>query len=292
MIAELDRIPTEAPPVPEVGERSPTVPRHVIVPISAHWDGLRAVPAAVWLASSARAQLHLVAATADAGFTAERRTELDRLAGDLRASGLAADTIVRPTLDVAALVLEEARVHPGAAICMPTRGPGRLGELALGSVAQDVVSRSRGPVVLVGPEVNGFQVPEHLVAAVGADPAAQRVVPLVGAWARAFDLDVELVEVIDTRTEATCSTGAFAGDLLGSATLQAHAATLRDLGLEPSWETLRGEADEAVVDHVGCRPASLLVVGTHGRAGLARLVHGSVAMRIVHHSPVPVVVVR
>jgi nucleotide-binding universal stress UspA family protein len=35
-----------------------------------------------------------------------------------------------------------------------------------------------------------------------------------------------------------------------------------------------------------------LVAGTHARTGIPRLGQGSVAMQIVHRSPVPVVVVR
>ncbi len=38
--------------------------------------------------------------------------------------------------------------------------------------------------------------------------------------------------------------------------------------------------------------ADLLVVGSHGRTGLSRLVVGSVAMACVQHAPCPVVVVR
>jgi nucleotide-binding universal stress UspA family protein len=38
--------------------------------------------------------------------------------------------------------------------------------------------------------------------------------------------------------------------------------------------------------------ADLLVVGSHGRTGLSRMVLGSVAMACVQHAPCPVVVVR
>jgi nucleotide-binding universal stress UspA family protein len=38
--------------------------------------------------------------------------------------------------------------------------------------------------------------------------------------------------------------------------------------------------------------AELLVVGSHGRTGLSRLVVGSVAMACVQHAPCPVVVIR
>jgi nucleotide-binding universal stress UspA family protein len=38
--------------------------------------------------------------------------------------------------------------------------------------------------------------------------------------------------------------------------------------------------------------ADMLVVGSHGRTGLSRLVVGSVAMACVQHAPCPVVVIR
>ncbi len=38
--------------------------------------------------------------------------------------------------------------------------------------------------------------------------------------------------------------------------------------------------------------ADLLVVGSHGRSGLSRLMLGSVAMAVVNHAPCPVVVIR
>ena len=38
--------------------------------------------------------------------------------------------------------------------------------------------------------------------------------------------------------------------------------------------------------------ADLLVVGSHGRTGLSRMVLGSVAMAVVQHAPCPVVVLR
>ncbi len=43
------------------------------------------------------------------------------------------------------------------------------------------------------------------------------------------------------------------------------------------------------VEEEGC---DLLVVGTHGRTGLSRLVLGSVAERVLRRAPVPVLVVR
>jgi len=52
-----------------------------------------------------------------------------------------------------------------------------------------------------------------------------------------------------------------------------------------------GEPWKEIVSIANERPIDLIVVGTHCRRGLARTVLGSVAEKVVRHSPVPVLVV-
>jgi nucleotide-binding universal stress UspA family protein len=54
---------------------------------------------------------------------------------------------------------------------------------------------------------------------------------------------------------------------------------------------VEGDAAEALVAAADERKATLLVIGTHGRRGLRRLVLGSVAEGVVRRSDVPVLVV-
>jgi len=49
---------------------------------------------------------------------------------------------------------------------------------------------------------------------------------------------------------------------------------------------------QAVVDYAAREGVDLIVVGTHGRRGLAHMVMGSVAERIVRTAPCPVLTVR
>ncbi len=48
----------------------------------------------------------------------------------------------------------------------------------------------------------------------------------------------------------------------------------------------------AIVEEARRRDVDLVVLGTHGRTGLTHVLVGSVAERVVRHSPVPVLTVR
>jgi nucleotide-binding universal stress UspA family protein len=57
-------------------------------------------------------------------------------------------------------------------------------------------------------------------------------------------------------------------------------------------ETLTGPAADPIVDQAKKGRADLIVIGTHGRRGVRRLVMGSDAEQVVRTSPVPVLLVR
>lgn len=57
-------------------------------------------------------------------------------------------------------------------------------------------------------------------------------------------------------------------------------------------ETLTGPAADEIVDQAKKGRADLIVIGTHGRRGVRRLVMGSDAEQVVRASPVPVLLVR
>ena len=55
---------------------------------------------------------------------------------------------------------------------------------------------------------------------------------------------------------------------------------------------MRGDPRDVLVDTARNLHADLLVVGSHGRTGLAKLVLGSVAAHVVTHAPCSVLVVK
>lgn len=101
----------------------------------------------------------------------------------------------------------------------------------------------------------------------------------------------------------------------------ANTASLTDLPMESAWDGVTAalqqqgeEAIEVVSEQVGDHPieskvaegspsqeiisyaadndCDLIVMGTHGRSGVDRLLLGSVAERVVRSSPVPVLTIR
>lgn len=69
-------------------------------------------------------------------------------------------------------------------------------------------------------------------------------------------------------------------------------AELRKAGFPTRGKVVSGDAREAIVKTARDEGAHLIVVGSHGRTGFAKLLLGSVASYVVSHAPCNVLVVR
>jgi len=67
---------------------------------------------------------------------------------------------------------------------------------------------------------------------------------------------------------------------------------LQKLRLKPKSILVRGSAHEQIVKTAKNRRARLIVIGTHGRTGLSKLLMGSVANKVVSTAHCPVLTVR
>ncbi len=74
--------------------------------------------------------------------------------------------------------------------------------------------------------------------------------------------------------------------------LTKRVATLREAGLGARWIVRSGMPAEEIVDAAAKEGADMIVIGTHGRSGLPRLILGSVAERVIRQAPCPVLSVR
>ena len=67
---------------------------------------------------------------------------------------------------------------------------------------------------------------------------------------------------------------------------------LQGTGLRTKAEVLNGDPRTELVEAARNEQADLLIVGSHGRTGIAKLLMGSVASHVVAHAPCSVMVVK
>ncbi len=114
---------------------------------------------------------------------------------------------------------------------------------------------------------------------------------------------LRLVHVVDdlSFSLATGAYGGYSGDLLdvlrsgGSEILAQAAAKVEAAGLEVDTvlhETMTGSVSGVITREASDCGADLIVLGTHGRRGVGRMVLGSSAESVVRYAPVPVLLVR
>lgn len=115
-------------------------------------------------------------------------------------------------------------------------------------------------------------------------PEAAAALPLARAMACATDADVMLVRVVEADDDATRAEAC--------AYLESQAGSLRGDAARVQTTVLAGEPEIGIIESAEAHRADLIVMGTHGRAGLARAVLGSVTAGVLEHTRLPVLVVR
>jgi nucleotide-binding universal stress UspA family protein len=133
----------------------------------------------------------------------------------------------------------------------------------------------------------------------GAEVAVGHAVSL----AQTYGATLHVLAVADTKSYGTFTTGG-AGTVISALeercreNLEAAETIVADLTSDdpdsPAVETAirRGFPAEEILRYAEEQDADLVVMGTHGRTGVDRVLLGSVTERVVRRSPVPVVTVR
>ena len=185
----------------------------------------------------------------------------------------------------AAPLLDAVHRTQGTVVCMVTHARSGVGEIVLGSVAEDLLRKTDTPALLVGPKVvDPPDLARSVVVAVDGSPLSEAAIPLGASWAERLGAPLEIVTVL----EPTLDPDIFSS---GDARQSGYLEGLVERWHADSWEVLQGRPADAIARHAADR-AGLLVASTHGRSGLSRLFMGSVAVRIVHQAPCPVLVQR
>lgn len=142
---------------------------------------------------------------------------------------------------------------------------------------------------------------KHILVPVDGSPTSMMAVSKAAGLAKAFGSAVTILYVIDpypfTGVGADFAYGQ--AQYLSAATAEANAAldtakkAMQEAGIEAN--TVVGEghaAQEGISRALESTGADLIVMGSHGRRGIERLVLGSVTQRVLGAVHVPVLVVR
>ena len=261
--------------------------QHIVTPIDGSTASWRAAGAAATLARLTNSSLTYLTVEFD---PADRAPALDHLRQGVdptQTGDLHLDLEVRITTSSVAEQIEAVvEERPGTIVVMSSHGRGRSAAI-VGSVADDVLRRTFGPLVLLGPHVTSSEFSGPVLIAVDDVGDAELAVPLGVAWAIELSLEPWIVHAAPSAT--LLPTDTFETGWLASLAHRFEEVS----GHEIEFDAVHGRHPAADVAAYAERHEAALVVGTtHARTGLQRLAHGSVMAGLVRQATCPVLVAR
>ena len=240
------------------------------------------------------------------------RDYLGQIQAGLRSAGLVAVTTTLPGAPARALVDWLVR-EPEALVVMSTHGRGGIARWALGSVADKVLHSIPNPMLLIrsnaesvpadnvdvttvlvpldGSELSEESLPHaaSVAAGLGARIMLLQVTATADFYRRYMDRSPTAGELMSPEDLVQADSDDALASLAGASRRLAQEF---GFGGEVVVSHLQGQNPaEAIVEMAGSEP-TMIVMTTHGRSGINRLVLGSVTDRVVRHANVPVLVVR
>ncbi|MBU0700851.1 universal stress protein [bacterium] len=189
-------------------------------------------------------------------------------------------------------IIDLANVEDCDVIVMGRRGLRRFERVLVGSVTARVIGHSNKDVLVVPQGTNiGW---ENILLAVDgskySDAAANKAIEL----AKSYQGELKIISVVDIPTEFYAESPKAAEELMDKAkgivedvSRQAEAANVKSSGY-----VREGDATEVITEVVARENADIIIMGSHGRTGLLRLLMGSVAERVIGHASCPVLIVK
>ena len=265
---------------------TPRAVSSVVVPLDGSTVAERALPVARALARG-DTPITLVAAVAADDQVPPAAAMVRRAAADL---GVPVSVDVLVGLPAASALVGYLRADRGHLVVMTTHARTAIGELLLGSVADELVRRSTVPVVLVGPRAAApGNVPyRDVVLCIDGSPTSDRLLPMVPALHDDLGLHPWLFQV-----RAESATGPLVdADALESNELHRTANALAHGGLDVDWDVGHGaDRAEAIADFARLRRRPLVAIATRGHNPAARLAESSLTVTVARTAPCPVFVV-
>ena len=187
------------------------------------------------------------------------------------------------------ILIETAQQAGADLIVVGATGAGPFAAELLGTTAERVLRKALCPVLIVR---DGFQVPPRRVLApvdlsTLAGDAFRCGLQLLAQLAGRDEIQVEAVYALSFLDAPREQVERSAAEVLRRFVLENRA----DASFRVDTAVLAGEARGEILSKLKEQPVDLVVLGTHGRGGLDRLVLGSVASTVARKAPCSVLVI-
>jgi nucleotide-binding universal stress UspA family protein len=240
----------------------------------------------------------------------EAQAYLTEIAERFRAEGITVDTHVDTNEggDTAGRIVDHVAEMQVDLVVLCAHGRSGLGRWLFGSIAQKVLAVGIAPVLMVLPIGGSEPRPptlNHILLPLDGTPDAEVALPLAEALARATGATMYLTLVVPTvgsLSGAMSSVARFSpnvtAELLESAEsdavgyLNALATRLRAAGVPVETGIARDDPANAILEQAKRVRADLIVMASHGRAGMGGAWAGSVSNKVLARSPGPFLLIR
>jgi nucleotide-binding universal stress UspA family protein len=189
-------------------------------------------------------------------------------------------------------IVDLADAENADVIVMGRHGIRRMARALIGSVTARVIGHSQRDVLVVPHEARiGWK-----KAVVGTDGSkfSKVAVDKAISFAQSYGGALAVISVVDVPTELYAEAPAAVEDMIRKAREYTAAVRRKAEAAGVPIETFVGEsdADAAILNLAKEQAVDVIVVGSHGRTGLRRLLMGSVTERVIGNATCPVLVVR
>ncbi|MEW6658596.1 MAG: universal stress protein [Thermodesulfobacteriota bacterium] len=188
-------------------------------------------------------------------------------------------------------IVERAAAESRDLIVMGAKGHSFIERALLGSVTRRVIGYTPKDVLVVPPQAQvGW---EKILLATDASPASEAATARALNLAQAYGSGLQVLAVMEFSPQIYGEppvTADWRNRLL--AYVEGIAGQALSRNIAATGLVLEGTPYKAIVDLAQKEKSSLIVMGSHGRTGLKRLLMGRVTERVIGHAPCPVLVVK
>lgn len=205
--------------------------------------------------------------------------------------------------DAAEAIINSANLCDADLIAMTTHGRSGIARWTLGSIADRVIHNTSLPVLLIHSQAKARNLDvQRILVPLDGSAFAEMALPYARSLAKEHHAKMHLLQAVSpsdveyaiTRlpTQSETERAMQRRFALADTYLEHIAADLRHSGIQVETEVLFGDPARNIEESADKHAVDLVVISTHGRTGLGRWVHGSVANHVICNTRVPLLVVR